>query len=111
MADDIKPRIRVPANARKGEVIEVKTLITHAMESGQRKDAASGAVVPRKIVNALDVTYNGKPVFAARLEPAIAANPYLSFHLRVEESGTLRFTWRDDDGAQYTAEQKIELAG
>jgi sulfur-oxidizing protein SoxZ len=109
MADDIKPRIRVPANPRKGEVIEVRTLVTHAMESGHRKDA-SGALVPRKIVNALEVTFNGSPVFAARLEPAIAANPYLAFYMRVEESGTLRFTWRDDDGVQHTAEQKVELA-
>lgn len=109
MADDIKPRIRVPANPKKGEVIEVKTLITHAMETGQRKDAA-GATVPRKIVNSMRVTYNGKPVFEAKLEPAISANPYLSFHLRVDEPGTLLFTWKDDDGVEYKAEQKITLA-
>ncbi|MBX3497996.1 MAG: thiosulfate oxidation carrier complex protein SoxZ [Alphaproteobacteria bacterium] len=109
MADDIRPRIRVPANPKKGEVIEVRTLISHAMESGQRRDAG-GALVPRKIVNALEVTFNGRPVFAARLEPAISANPYLAFFMRVEESGVLRFIWRDDDGAQYTAEQKVEMA-
>jgi len=108
MADDIKPRIRVPANPKKGEVIEVKTLITHAMETGQRKDAA-GATVPRKIVNSMRVTYNGKPVFEAKLEPAISANPYLSFYLRVDEPGTLLFTWKDDDGVEYKSEQKIAL--
>jgi sulfur-oxidizing protein SoxZ len=108
MADDIKPRIRVPANPKKGEVIEVKTLITHPIETGQRKDAA-GATIPRKIVNAMSVTYNGKPVFQAKLEPAISANPYLAFFLRVEESGTLVFTWKDDDGAEYKAEQKITV--
>ncbi|MBM3622388.1 MAG: thiosulfate oxidation carrier complex protein SoxZ [Alphaproteobacteria bacterium] len=108
MADDIKPRIRVPANPKKGEVIEVKTLITHPMETGQRKDAA-GATIPRKIVNTMTVTFNGKPVFQAKLEPAISANPYLSFHMRAEESGTLSFTWKDDDGAEYKAEQKIAV--
>ncbi|HJQ56907.1 MAG TPA: thiosulfate oxidation carrier complex protein SoxZ [Vineibacter sp.] len=110
MADDIKPRIRVPQTAKKGEVIEVKTLITHPMESGQRKDA-QGNTIPRKIVNAVSVTYNGKPVFSGKLEPAISANPYLSFFVRVDEAGTLAFEWKDDDGTRYTAEQKITLAG
>src|SRR4051812_20758388 len=103
MGGDIKPRIPVAASPEKGEGIEVKTLITHLMETGQRKDAA-GATIPRKIVNSMNVTYNGKPVFEAKLEPAISANPYLSFYLRVEESGTLLFTWKDDDGAEYKAE-------
>ena len=72
MADDIKPRLRVPTSAKKGEVIEVKTLITHPMETGQRKDG-DGKIVPRLIVNALAVTYNGKPVLNAKLEPAVSA--------------------------------------
>ena len=82
MADDIKPRLRVPANAKKGEVVEVKTLITHPMENGQRKDA-DGKIVPRLLVNSLAVNYNDKPVMNVRLEPAIAANPYLSFFVKV----------------------------
>ena len=108
MSDDIKPRIRVPATAKKGEVIEIKTLITHPMETGQRKDA-DGKIVPRLIVNAFGATYNGKPVITAKLEPAIAANPYMSFFVRVEESGTLKFTWTDDQKQSWTAESKIEV--
>ena len=72
MADDIKPRLRVPTSAKKGEVVEIKTLITHPMETGQRKDS-DGKIVPRLIVNSLVVTYNDKPVLNARLEPAVAA--------------------------------------
>ena len=109
MADDIKPRLRVPATAKKGEVVEIKTLITHLMETGQRKDA-DGKIVPRLIVNTMKVTYNDKPVLTAKLEPAIAANPFLSFFLRVEESGTLKFTWTDDNKQSWTAESKIEVA-
>ena len=109
MADDIKPRLRVPANAKKGEVVEVKTLITHPMENGQRKDA-DGKLVPRLIVNALAVTYNDKPVLNARLEPAVSANPYLAFFLKVDESGTLKFTWTDDNKQSWSAESKIEVA-
>lgn len=109
MADDIKPRLRVPTNAKKGEVIEIKTLITHPMENGQRK-GDDGKIVPRLIVNTMKVTYNGKPVVTAKLEPAIAANPYLSFFLNVEESGTLKFTWIDDQNQSWNAESKIEVA-
>jgi sulfur-oxidizing protein SoxZ len=109
MSDDIKPRLRVPANAKKGEVIEVKTLITHPMENGQRKDA-DGKIIPRLLVNSLAVTYNDKPVMRVRLEPAIAANPYLAFFVKVEETGTLKFTWTDDNKQSWTAESKIEVA-
>ena len=109
MADDIKPRLRIPATAKKGEVVEIKTLITHPMESGQRKDN-DGKLVPRLIVNSLKATYNGKPVIDVKMEPAVAANPYMSFFLRVEESGTLKFTWTDDLKNSWTAESKIEVA-
>ena len=109
MSDDIKPRLRVPTTAKKGEVVEIKTLITHLMETGQRKDA-DGKLVPRLIVNTMKVTYNDKPVLTAKLEPAIAANPFLSFFLRVEESGTLKFTWTDDKDQSWMAESKIDVA-
>jgi len=108
MADDIKPRLRVPTTAKKGEVVEVKTLITHPMETGQRKDD-NGKLVPRLIVNSLDVTFNGKAVLAAKLEPAVAANPFMAFWLKVEESGTLKFTWTDDSKESWSAEAKIAV--
>ena len=109
MSDDIKPRVRVPNKAKKSELVEVKTLITHPMESGQRKDA-DGKLVSRLIVRAFDATYDGKPVMSMKLEPAISANPYMSFFVRVEESGTLKLTWTDDNKQSWTAESKVEVA-
>jgi len=109
MYDDIKPRLRVPATAKKGEVVEIKTLITHPMENGQRKDT-DGKLVPRLLVNSLKVTYNDKPVLNVTLEPAIAANPYIAFFVKVVESGTLKFTWTDDNKQSWTAESKIDVA-
>lgn len=108
MADDIKPRLRVPATAKKGEVVEIKTLVTHPMESGQRKDA-DGRLVPRMILNRLTVTFNDRPVMNVTLEPAVAANPYLSFFMRVPESGTVKFTWIDDLKNSWTAESRIDV--
>lgn len=104
-----KPRIRVPKSAAKGEVIEIKTLISHEMESGQRKDK-DGNTIPRKIINRFACSMNGEEVFSADLEPAISANPYLSFFVKVEEAGDLTFTWVDDDGSVYEAKQTIAVA-
>jgi sulfur-oxidizing protein SoxZ len=102
------PKIRVPKTAKKGEIVEIKTLLPHVMESGQRKDR-DGKAIPRKIINKFTVEFNGKPVFSASMEPAIAANPYMQFFAKVEESGTFKFSWTDDDGTVTTAEEKISV--
>ena len=106
MAD--KVRIKLPDHAKKGEVIEIKTLVAHIMETGFRKDP-NGQLIPRKIINKFTCEFNGRPLFSVDLEPAIAPNPYLKFTARVEESGTFRFTWVDDDGTVTTAEQQIAV--
>jgi len=103
------PKIRVPKTAKKGDVVEIKTLLPHIMESGQRKDK-DGKTIPRKIINKFVAEFNGKPVFSATLEPAIAANPYMQFFAKVDESGSFKFTWTDDDGSVTTAEEKITVA-
>lgn len=104
-----KPRIRLPKQAKKGEIIQIRTLVSHVMESGLRKDR-NGNLVPRKIISRFTCTFNGRPVFSCDLEPAIAANPYLQFPVKVEESGTFRFAWTDDDGAVVTAAETIVVA-
>ncbi len=106
---DTKPRVKVPSTAAKGEVVTIKTLISHEMESGQRKDK-DGNVIPRKIINKFTCTFNGKEVFSCDLDPAIAANPYFEFNVKVTESGKFVFTWVDDDGSVYTAESEIKVS-
>lgn len=103
-----KPRVKVPKTAKKGDVIEIKTLIAHKMESGQRKDK-KGAVIPRQIINKFEAKYNGEVVFSADWHPAISANPYMAFHTVATESGTLEFIWTDDDGSVYTKTAKITV--
>jgi sulfur-oxidizing protein SoxZ len=102
------PRVRMPSTAKAGDVIEVKTLISHEMESGQRKDA-SGKAIPRKIIKQFVATFNGKELFRADWHPAISANPYHSFFVRVPESGTFVFQWIDYDGSVYKSEHKITV--
>ena len=97
-----KPRVKAPKKASKDEVITVKTLISHKMESGQRKDK-EGKVIPRQIIHHFTAKFNGEPVFEVDIEPAISANPYLQFNMRVEESGEFEFIWEDDDGSISTS--------
>jgi sulfur-oxidizing protein SoxZ len=103
-----RPRIKVPKTAAAGEVITIKTLISHIMESGQRKDKA-GKIIPREIINKFTCEFDGKVVFSCDIEPAISANPYLEFHAKPMKSGTFKFTWVDDNGATYSAQQAIEV--
>jgi sulfur-oxidizing protein SoxZ len=89
--------INVPPRARRGEIIEIKTLISHVMETGFRRTQL-GAVIPRDIIRRFVCTYNGAEVFRADLHPAIAANPFIVFSTVAIESGTLVFEWTGDNG-------------
>ena len=89
--------INVPQKAKRGEIIEIKTLMSHPMETGFRT-GLDGQLVPRDIIEKFVCTYNGEVVFSAHLYPAITANPFLSFTTIATESGTLVFSWTDNKG-------------
>lgn len=105
-----KPRIKLDkTQAKKGDIVEVKALVQHTMESGQRK-GKDGKPIPRKILNKFVCTVNGKEVFSADFEPAISANPYIQFKFRAAESGPVVLTWTDDDGTKIVGEEKITVS-
>lgn len=104
-----KPRVKVPKSASVGEVIEIKTLISHKMESGQRKDK-KGEKIPRKIINKFVATFNGDEVISADILPAVSANPYIEFSFKVPAAGDLHFAWTDDDGSVYEITKSIKIA-
>ena len=108
MAQDVKPRIKLPKSAAAGESISIKTLINHAMESGQRRDA-DGNTVPRSIINRFTTEFNGQTVVDVVMEPAISTNPYFEFEAVVPEAGEFKFTWYDDDGSVYEETKEIAL--
>lgn len=103
-----KPRVKAPKAADKGEIITIKTLISHKMESGQRKDK-QGNLIPRQIIHHFTAKFNGETVFEVDIEPAISANPYLLFKMRAEEAGEFEFIWQDDDGSVYSKKQKLSV--
>ena len=100
--------INVPAKAKRGEVIEIKTLISHVMEPGYRPDS-TGNVLPRDIINLFVCSYNGQEIFRAELFPAIAANPFLTFSTVATESGTIEFKWTGDNGFSQTETANITV--
>ncbi len=108
MAEGVKPRVKVPKSASAGEKIIIKTLISHQMESGQRKDS-DGNPIPRSIINRFTADFNGQNVIDVTLEPAISTNPYFEFEATVPESGEFQFKWYDDDGSVYEETKAIEV--
>ena len=100
--------VNVPARARRGEIIEVKALISHAMETGYRRSQL-GAPIPRDIIRLFVCTYNGTEVFRAELHPAVAANPFFAFSTVATESGTIAFQWTGDNGFSATESAPITV--
>ena len=100
--------INVPARAKRGEIVEIKTLISHVMETGYRRTQL-GAPIPRDIIRRFVCTYNGTEVFRAELHPAIAANPFIAFSTVAVESGTLTFQWTGDHGFSATESARITV--
>jgi sulfur-oxidizing protein SoxZ len=109
MASGVKPRVKVPKSAAAGETVTIKSLISHKMESGQRKDK-EGNLIPRSIINRFTVEFNGQSVLDMTMEPAISTNPYVQFEAKVPEAGEFVFTWYDDDGSVYDTKKKIKIA-
>ncbi len=109
MAKGVKPRVKVPKKAKAGDAITIKTLISHKMESGQRKDD-DGNAIPRSIINRFTCDFNGENVVDVKMEPAISTNPFFKFEALVPESGEFKFTWYDDDGSVYEAAKKIAVS-
>ncbi|MFA3916396.1 thiosulfate oxidation carrier complex protein SoxZ [Ruegeria hyattellae] len=108
MAAGVKTRVKLPKEVRAGEVVTIKTLITHRMESGQRLDA-QGAPIPRAIIHRFHCTFEGETVVDLEIGPGISTNPFFEFQARVPGPGVFSFAWHDDDGAIYTDSRAISV--
>ena len=97
MTAPAKPRIKLPETAKTGEVVEIKALIQHVMETGNRRDP-DGKPIRRSIIHTFRATFEGEPVFSADWGSGISANPYVAFYFKVPGPGSFEFTWIDDDG-------------
>ncbi len=104
-----KPRVKAPKSAAAGEIVTIKTLVRHAMETGQRKDA-DGNKIPRDIIHTFVCTVNGKEVLRSNWESAVSANPYLAFPLKIDETSEVVFSWTDDQGETVSTKKTITVA-
>jgi len=100
--------VNMPAQARRGEIIEIKTLAAHPMESGFRRTQL-GELIPRDIIRRFVCTYNGAEIFRVDLHPAVAANPLIAFTMVATESGTVAFQWVGDNGYTVTETASIRV--
>lgn len=99
--------INAPKTARKGELVEIKALILHPMETGFRS-GTNGRIIPRNIIERFTATWNGRQVFDMNLSPAIAANPFVSFFAVAQESGRVVMRWSGDNG--FKVEESVTIA-
>ncbi len=106
--DSEASRVRVPPRARRGEAVQIRTMLKHPMESGFRYDAV-GKPIPRHIVVDFTCTYNGEEVVRVKLFPAVSTNPYFTFFATAVDSGELVFVWRDDRGNEWSDRAAIEV--
>jgi len=105
----IRPRVKVPKKAKVGEIVKIKTLLSHHMESGQRKDAETGEIIPEDIMNYFSASFNGEKFFEVDVNPAVSNNPYIEFRLKVLESGTVSFLWKTDNDGDFKTKKKIKV--
>ena len=98
--------VSAPKQAKKGEIVEIKALVMHVMETGFRA-GTNGRIIPRNIIEDFTATWNGREIFRMKLSPAIAANPFVSFFTVASESGTIGFRWSGDEG--FVAEHQVAI--
>jgi len=102
MADPMKIRA-----ANKDGVTEVKILMSHEMETGQRKDA-SGAIVPAHFITEVTASWNGKVVLQGEFGPAVSKNPFMQFTLKGAKAGDkVSVSWKDNRGETRTDEATV----
>lgn len=90
-------KMSIPDGTAKGDIVQIKVLVPHPMETGYRREM-DGSRIPRNIIRELRCEYNGNVVFRADLHPAIAANPFFAFYHRADKSGKVTLYWEDEEG-------------
>ena len=100
--------VNAPKSAKKGEIVEIRTLISHEMETGFRP-GPNGRILPRNIITHFVARYGGEVVFEAEFSPAMSANPYLVFTTRATETGEIKLTWSGDNGFTQTETISLEV--
>ena len=105
----VRPKVRVPKSATVGDVVKIKTLISHPMESGIRKDK-KGNLIPRDIIQTFEAQFEGEPFFSVDMHPAISADPYFAFYFKVPGPGEFTFIWHDEKGQNWSLKRQLAVS-
>lgn len=98
--------VKIRASAR-GDVITVKSLMKHPMESGLRKNKQTGKKIPAKYIQEITCELNGEPVMVGNMSAAVSKNPYLSFKVPGKSGDTIKISWTDNTGESDSGEAKV----
>lgn len=109
MAFQPKTRVSVPPTAARGDIIPIRAVIAHPMETGMRENE-NEEWIRKRIISRFGCTYGGEEIFRARLYPAVATNPYFSFFARADESGPFDFSWYDMKDMTFTDRAEIVVS-
>lgn len=111
MADEVgQPKVRGPGNpVKKGDLVEIKTLLKHPMESGFRKSKETNEVVPAFHVEEVMVEYNGKTILKSTWTGSVSQNPYFAFFMKAEATGKVAVTWKDNKGGVFKGDTDITV--
>ncbi len=105
----INTRVSVPSKAVKGEIVELKALIRHPMESGHRRDAR-GEAIARDIIVKFECEYDRKTIISVDVHPGVSANPLITFYTVASKSGDVNFKWTDQHGQVWTDQASISVS-
>ncbi|MEG3641404.1 thiosulfate oxidation carrier complex protein SoxZ [Magnetococcus sp. PR-3] len=109
MAGIGKAKIKLPRKIKAGDVVAVKAMVRHPMETGNRKNKKTGEKIPAHYIEDITAVYNGNEVFSAKWGAAVSRDPFLQFYLKVDKPGELKMTWKDNKGGVYTKTTKVKV--
>jgi sulfur-oxidizing protein SoxZ len=110
MADAIgSPKLRGPKKTAAGSTAIFKSLIKHPMETGLRKDKATGETIPAHFINEVTVEYNGKMVMKSAWSGAVSKNPFFAFPVKAVVTGPVKVTWKDNKGGVFSVEAPLTV--
>lgn len=104
----LNTRIAIPKLVKQGDIFEIKTLVSHPMHTGFQIDNR-GQFIPRNIIERFECRFDDEIIFAADFFPSVAANPFLSFHMKAQKSGDLVFLWREQNNQITKVVKKLNV--
>ncbi|OSM02094.1 thiosulfate oxidation carrier complex protein SoxZ [Magnetofaba australis] len=111
MANIGNPKVRGPRKpVAKDSIVTIKTMIKHPMESGLRKDSATGDLIPAHHIVLFEAEYLGKKILSADWTGGVSKNPFFSFDMKASATGDVKVTWKDNKGGEWSESASLTVS-